>query len=142
MSDSNGNGIPSDCFEQLESPHISLDEKFRLITLMQYEVGKKLVGLHNIENSYKVIASKIQNQALQRYKDRKKMELVRKYEGTDDVTHQMIMDFEVIDRREKMGCYHLNGTTVSEDDCGFCEKRKLCEKGNYIHTVDPDLQED
>ena len=126
--------IPDNCFDILQDENEPLSKKYRLVNLMQYEVKKKILKLQQIENSYRIIAKNFQEEALQAHKDNQIKILIAKYGDIKRPTKQMLDDFAKIEKREKMGCYHLSGVTVIQDDCNFCEKRKICERGEYQYS--------
>lgn len=105
---------------------LPLGNRWEALQRLRQEVLFKLQKLEELSIRYSDMSEGFQQKALKKFKEMLMIRFMEKYSPeikSKAFSKKMMIDFDKLEKMEKLGCYHFIGIKVIKEDCGMCNRR-------------------
>lgn len=105
---------------------LPLANRYEALQKLRQEVLFKLQKLEEISYRYEEMSKSFQQDALKAFKEMLQIKFMEKWSKEISkklFNKKMMIEFDKLQKIDKLGCYHFIGIKVIKEDCNLCDRR-------------------
>jgi hypothetical protein len=118
-------------FEKLENPDfIDKEDYYLACVYLEAEANRRVRQCNAAAHHYSEEKKRLAAIALEEFKVQAKLDFMTKYQDNiqkKSFTPDMMRELDKLEKRERVGCYAMNGLTITPRECSICS-HKACNR--------------